>query len=391
MRILHCVEFYHPSVGGTQYVARALAERLARRGHEVTVATSHHPERTAEIIGGVRVASFRISGNLVRGLEGEVDAYHAFLARGGFDVVTLFGSQQWATDVALRGLDALGAAGAKVVFVPTGFSYLFDPAYAAYFARMPEWMRTVDANVFLAERYRDVEFARAHGIANGHLIPNGASEEEFGAPSNIDVRAMLGIPKDHALVLHVGSFTGLKGQEEAIEIFRRARLRRATILLVGDASHRRIWRRCRRRVRLFSASPRRLLDRTSVRAVSLPRDATVAAFQAADLFLFPSNIECSPIVLFEAAAAGTPFLSTDVGNAGEIARWTGAGELLPTTTRDGLAHADLDGSAEALRRLLADAPRRAEMAAAGTRAWRERFTWDGIAARYETLYAGLLR
>ena len=35
MRILHTVEFYHPSVGGTQTVAQLLSERLAALGHEV--------------------------------------------------------------------------------------------------------------------------------------------------------------------------------------------------------------------------------------------------------------------------------------------------------------------------------------------------------------------
>ncbi len=388
MRILHCVESYHPSVGGMQYVARTLSERLVRRGHEVTVATSHHPQRSADTIDGVRIAPFRISGNLVRGLAGEVEAYRAFLAQGAFDVVTLFAAQQWATDVALEQLPALRA---KVVFVPTGFSGLPDPAYAAYFERMPAWMRAVDANVFLAEDYRDVAFARAHGVTRSVLIPNGASEEEFGAPSPIDVRARLGIPRGHTLVLHVGSFTGAKGQPEAIEIFQRAGLRRATLLLVGDAANRRVYRRCRRRAWLERASPLRLFDRTAVRVATLDREATVAAFQAADLFLFPSNVECSPIVLFEAAAAGTPFLSTDVGNAAEIARWTGCGEIMATRTTDGWATAKPDAAAEQLRRLVADGGRRGELAAAGQRAWRERFTWDRIAARYEALYAGLLR
>jgi L-malate glycosyltransferase len=53
-----------------------------------------------------------------------------------------------------------------------------------------------------------------------------------------------------------------------------------------------------------------------------PRE-TVAAYQAADLFLFPSDIERSPVVLFEAMASRTPFLTTAVGNAEEIFGWSG--------------------------------------------------------------------
>jgi glycosyltransferase involved in cell wall biosynthesis len=51
---------------------------------------------------------------------------------------------------------------------------------------------------------------------------------------------------------------------------------------------------------------------------SLSRIETLAAYHQADLFLFPSNIECSPLVLFESIASKTPFLTTDVGNAKEI-------------------------------------------------------------------------
>lgn len=391
MRILHCVESYPPSVGGMQYVVRELSERLVRRGHDVTVATRAHPDRPGEaVVNGVRVVSFGVSGNLVRGLEGDVDAYRRFLAAARFEVVTLFAAQQWATDVAFEQRASLAG---KLVFVPTGFSGLHDPRYAGYFERMPGWMRSADANVFLAERYRDVDFARAHGVPGLTLIPNGAAEEEFGAPSPVDVRARLGVPAGHALVLHVGSFTGEKGQPEALAIFRRAGLRDATLLLVGDPANRKAARRVARRARLHALSPLRLLDRTAVRAVALDRAATVAAFQQADLLLFPSNIECSPIVLFEAAAAGTPFLCTDVGNAGEIARWTGAGELMATRPRgDAYRHVDpdvADGAAR-LAALLRDRPRREAMAARGREAWRARFTWGAIAGEYEALYRGLL-
>src|SRR5207302_2380480 len=63
--------------------------------------------------------------------------------------------------------------------------------------------------------------------------------------------------------------------------------------------------------------------------MDLPRSELVQAFMAADLFVFASNIEYSPLVLFESAAAGTPFLSAPVGNAEEIARWTGGGLICP--------------------------------------------------------------
>jgi glycosyltransferase involved in cell wall biosynthesis len=124
---------------------------------------------------------------------------------------------------------------------------------------------------------------------------------------------------------------------------------------------------------------------------SLARDETVAAYHAADIFLFPSNIECSPLVLFECLASKTPFLTSDAGNAVEIIRWSGAGRLLPTFQDEhGYARADVNSSAKALEDMVADSAARKSMAAAGFSAWRKRFTWDKISLEYESLYKRML-
>jgi glycosyltransferase involved in cell wall biosynthesis len=124
---------------------------------------------------------------------------------------------------------------------------------------------------------------------------------------------------------------------------------------------------------------------------SLPRTDTVAAYMTADLFLFPSNIECSPLVLFECMASRTPFLSTDVGNAAEIADWSQSGLILPTR-RDskGYSKADIAGSVKVLENLYRDEQLRISMAESGFQAWRERFTWGRIAGDYENLYKKLV-
>ena len=65
-------EFYYPSVGGVQEVVRQIAERLVKRGHEVTVATTWLRQRRSREINGVNIEAFRVSGNLVNGIKGEV-------------------------------------------------------------------------------------------------------------------------------------------------------------------------------------------------------------------------------------------------------------------------------------------------------------------------------
>jgi glycosyltransferase involved in cell wall biosynthesis len=145
---------------------------------------------------------------------------------------------------------------------------------------------------------------------------------------------------------------------------------------------------CRRRAKMIGLQSG---GRKRVLVHDLPREEVVAAYHAADVFLLTSSIECSPLVLFEAAASGTPFVSLAVGNAAEIASWTEAGVIVATDySADGFARADPDAVAEAVDELLADPARRARLAAAGRRAWRERFRWDVIAPHYEGLYAELV-
>lgn len=393
-------------------VVRQLSERLVRLGHAVTVATERHPDRSESSMNGVRVVEFVVSGNAANGLAGDVAGYERFLLDSSFDIVVNFAAQQWATDIALPLLPRI--AGRKVL-VPTGFSGLYSRRYGNYFRQLPDYMRQYDMNVFLSDSYRDRQFARKHGINKAILIPNGAAADEFLAP-HPDIRPGLGIPADHFLVLHVGSHTGLKGHEEAMDIFSRAAIEHATLLIVGNEPHNGCGALCRAKAeqmnmsRQFGAAAKRIM------VTSLSRPDTVAAYQAADLFLFPSNIECSPIVLFESMASRTPFLVTDVGNSAEIIGWSGgAGLLLPSAPPAFLprygslssriieklrimlgraddftaVRADIRASAAVLTALHRDAGRRAMMAQAGFTAWQQRFTWENIASAYETLYRRL--
>ncbi|WP_129126147.1 glycosyltransferase family 4 protein [Geomonas oryzae] len=384
LNILHTVEFYHPSVGGMQEVVRQISERLVKLGHRVTVATSEVAQRKDGSLNGVEIRSFNVAGNAVRGITGDAQRYREFLLNADFDVITNFAAQVWPTDLALPLLDRLWPA---KVFVPTGFSALHLRRYRGYFAQMGEFMKKYDMNVFLSDDYRDIEFARSRRVEKIMLIPNGAGADEFAPDHSVTFRKRHGIPEDHFLVLHVGSHTGVKGHAEAIRIFDRARIANATFLLVGNEAGIGCARACRMRERLLGLKEHFAKKGKRLMVKPLDRAETVAAYQQADLFLFPSNIECSPIVLFECMASKTPFLTTDVGNAAEILSWSGGGALLPTRiNRAGFSKAKVADSSLLLEMLYRDKQARLRMAESGHAAWRERFTWEKIALDYEALY-----
>jgi len=416
MKILHTVESYLPARHGMSEVVRQISERLVARGHQVTVATSNDPRRSEEVMDGVRVRGFDVQGKSAIGVWGDVSGYQRFLLDFDPDVIVNFAAQQWATDLTLPLLPRLKA---RKVFVPTGFSALADPMFRAYFASMKDWMRAYDSCVFLSDAYRDIDFAREAGVESIAIIPNGAAAEEFRQPPDPDLRERLGIPKHHQLIIHVAGYLSVaKGQAEAVEIFSRSALEEATLLLICPDFNQSVTRSLTPKqvlkgiyhlvrgkglrgiafptqlqlLRRFNRK-RNSSSRREILGVSLTREDTISAFLEADLLLFPSWIECSPLVLFEAAASRTPFLVTDVGNAAEIIRWTGGGRLLPglrSNDREGSVQADIDAGARCLEDLMADAPARQQMASQAYQAWQQHFTWSRIADQYELLYKCLL-
>ena len=436
MRILIACEFYHPSIGGVQEVMRQVAERLVERGHQVTVATKYLAERKGRQLNGVSIRGFRVSGNLVYGMEGEVEAYKNFVLGSDYDVLMIKAAQQWTFDALIPVLDRITT---RKIFIPCGFSSLYEAEYQVYYRELPNALKKFDRLIFYASNYRDINFARNHDLSKLTVIPNGASKREFNREKDPDFRKRQGIAKDALVLLTVGSLTGMKGHREVLGAFELAELSVAPAVLIlngnetgpssliGRLVH--TWRVMKQVYRrhgslraakwlirpwIFRARLGWLLKRLGYRAippelplkervrrlnrtasgkravlVNLPRDELIQAYLNSDLFVFASNIEYSPLVLFEAAAAGLPFISVPVGNAEEIARWTGAGEICPAKMDErGYIHVDPADLAGCISMLASNAEKRKAYATAGRRSWDEHFTWEKISAMYEQALMG---
>lgn len=382
MKILHTVEFYPPSVGGAQEVVRQLSERMVAAGHDVTVATTALPERTKKAINGVKIIEFDISGNAVVGYQGNPEPYREFLRRSDFDLIMVYAAQQWAADLFFEVMDEVRG---KKVFVPCGFSALFNPDFREYFERMPEILKSFDATVYLSETYRDIKFAREHGVDNIHVIPNGADEREF---SEIDPEDRLAFRSEHGisgpLIVSIGSHTGAKGHSEMLQAFERLPLH-ATFLLIGGESRDGCLKSCQALAREINRPGGK-----RVILADLDRSQTLRSLKAADLFLFLSNVEASPLVLFEAAAAGVPFVTSRAGNSAEIVRWTGGGVAVGgRRLENGKVLPSIWRSTVWMTAFLLLPPWRRKLGRKGRASWQKHFTWGKITAEYLKLYEDL--
>jgi L-malate glycosyltransferase len=388
MKILFTVESYFPAKGGMAEVVKQLAENLTVLGHDITIATHYHDDRERSIRNKIKVVEFYISGNLVTGLKGDIGHYKLFLTTSNYDVILVFAAQQWASDIFFQNIKNIPG---KKIFIPTGFSALYQTKYQEYFDDMKEWLKKFDMNIFHSNDYRDITFARENNIENLTVIPNGANQKEFSEIPAIDIRARLNIPKNNFLILHVGSHTGAKGHAELIKIFKTANIKNSTCLIIGNDSAHGCLKDCRKNERLFKYNIRQKLANKRLILADLSRAETLAAYQEADLFLFPSNVECSPLVLFEAMASKTPFLTSACGNAQEIIDLSNGGILLPTDLDEQQhSHVDIKSSAAILADIHSDNTKRQELGTNGFKAWQKNFTWELIAKKYETLFKSLL-
>ena len=400
MKLLFCCENYPPSIGGVQEVVRQIAERLAEKGHTVTVATGVHPARPMDVmLNGVRVVSFAVSGGLVQGMYGNVEAYQNFVLEGGFDAMMIKAAQQWSFDALIPILNSIKA---RKVFIPCGFSGFSRPAYQDYFKKMPGWMACFDALIFYASDYQDIRLARENGLAGIEILPNGADEREFTDVGIPGFRAEFGVADDDLLLLTVGSINGAKGHWEVARAFELAQLNRpATLILNGNRPRRSkkgmAWQFLREsfqgRLPLAALVSRINKQQGPLKRVimtDLPRADVVRAFQSSDLFVFASHVEYSPLVLFEAIAAGTPFLATPAGNAQEIVQWTGGGVIFQAQ-RSATGHLQPDPVylAREMESLLTDSARLTQLGQSGRRAFTDGgFSWAAIAQRYEAILCG---
>ena len=97
---------------------------------------------------------------------------------------------------------------------------------------MKTFIHDYDMNVFLSDNYRDINFARENKVAKQCIITNGAGEDEFLGKSEINVRKEIGIASDSFLILHVGSFTAVKGHKEALDMFLKSNVKNIEMLSV---------------------------------------------------------------------------------------------------------------------------------------------------------------
>jgi D-inositol-3-phosphate glycosyltransferase len=215
----------------------------------------------------------------------------------------------------------------------------------------------------------------------GHLapitvIPGGVDLERFRPLPREAARAALGLDPGERVVLFVGRIQRLKGLEILVRAFARLDDPRGKLMIVGGQPG--TSQEARELSRLQHLAAKLGIAEQTHFVGAVPHADLPMYYSAADVSAMPSSYESFGLVAVESLACGTPVVATRVGGLTSIIRDGETGLLVPWR--------DAELFAEQLRRVLQDAPFRAQLASRARQSVLE-YGWDRIADEHLALYA----
>ena len=393
MRILHVIPSFAPAwrYGGPIFAAVSLTRELARRGHDVTVATTNVdgpgeldvPLNRPVPMDGVDVWYFPIQRPRWYHFSAPMGRALSRLVRES-DVVHIHSIFLWPTTVAAFWCRRLGVP--YLVHVPgsldpVSLAKRYEGLRASAASRTKKWiyLKTLGrrdlggaAALHLTSEV-ELESARRLRFSNGRLIPLGADPPPPpGVNDRASVQRQYPSLQGRKIILFLARLHRIKGLDVLAEAAKSLAESRDDFSLVVAGSG----------APGYEAEVRELVDRCGLSERTVFTGMVVGEdkwqlLRAADVFVLPSRHESFGVAVVEAMASGTPVVVSDqVGIHREIDE---AGAGLVTT----LDPADVAG---AIGRLLDDPDAAERMGRAGEALAARRYSWERVATDVEALY-----
>lgn len=410
MKILICCENFYPSIGGVQEVVYQIASRLIEYNHKVTIATSNIMDRKFDTYKRIKLKEFKIHGNYITGIKGEKNKYQDYILQSNFDYIFIYAAQQWTFDLVLDILDEIKT---KIIFVPCGFSALNIFFYKKYFLKIRKEINKFNHIIFHTKKYQDFYFLKEKLHKNKYsIIPNGANLKEF---NNLKTKKFyknkFNLDNDF-VILSNSSLSYDKGQLSISKIMNKIKTeKKITLFINANISKYKTKNLFIFIISLIKIIARFILFREikyspilifiilkfkafisifskkfTFKLVDLPRSDLVNLYKASDLFIFPSRVEYCPLVIYESMAAGTAFISSNVGNVESIVDEYKCGLICKSIKKHGLSNIDHDDFVSKINFLISNEKIRNKLAYLGRNAFLNKFHWDQIFIEYKKLF-----
>ena len=371
MRILHTAGTYTPSRDGVAEVVRQISERVAALGHEVHVATvKSGGQKPEETLNGVQVHRFAAGGDKASGFNGNIEGYCRFVRDGGWDLMVDHCAQIWCTDAVV---DEIGKFRWPSLLVTHGLSGFGKTAFDPYFRELAYHIGGYARWISISRDTEESEFASAFRLVPPVFINNGVDPVEWAAPT-LCLREQWRIG-EKPWIVNVSNHNPFKGHAKFFSLARKLAPLGARFTIVGGNYGMRRFGLGRFGLKggcYYTCFIKEKLFRTIDLAVNIPRNEVVSALKEADVLVSTSNWEANSVVILEAMAAGTPWVSFDVGSARH-----NCGGLIAGNSEELEAKVSL---------LIKDPGLRASLANEGIARIRDQHCWDDIVSRYYSLY-----
>ncbi len=382
---MHVVPYFYPAwaYGGIPRVAYELSKELAKRGHDVTVYTTdvldqdsrYHKSGKEAIVDGIKVHYFKNLSNTL------AYNYQVFLPIGflkfvkesvsGFDILHFHGHRHLLNNIV------------HYYALKNRKPYIFSGHGTVLRIERRVWIKVVFDKIFGKQILRDAAYFVAVSENESEQYEKmGVGKERVDVIYNgIDVNAYNILPQknnfrrkynliDKKVVLYLGKITPRKGLDFLVRAFSELKKDDTVLVIAGNDMG------FKKKV-VEVIEERSVADKVIFTGL-LVREEKLAAYQDADVLVYPAINEIFGLVPFEAIMCGTPVIITDDCGCGEIIGKEDIGYLV--------RYNDVSGLKDRIAEVLEERKVALEKVEWGKRFIRNNLNWERIGEKYEDIY-----
>jgi glycosyltransferase involved in cell wall biosynthesis len=385
MKILQITPYFYPawSYGGIPRVVYELSRALVKKGHDVTVCTTDvfnqdsrcNQSGKEAIVDGIKAHYFKNLSNTL------AYNYQIFLPVGlgrfiqrtisGFDIIHFHGHRNF-----LNNIVHYYAIENKKPYILSGHGtvlrierrifakVIFDKVFGKQILR--------DAVHFIAVSENEVKQYEQMGIEEEKItvIYNGIDSDAYDIlPQKNSFREKYNLT-GKKIILYLGKITPRKGLDFLVKAFSELKRDDTVLVIVGNDMG------FKKKV-VEIVEERSVADKVIFTGLLIGEEKR-AAYQDADMLVYPAIYEIFGLVPFETIMCGTPVIVTDDCGCGEIIGKEGIGYTVK--------YNDVYGLRDKITEVLFDRQTAMQKTEMGKRFVRDKLSWEKLVSRYEEIY-----
>ncbi len=330
MRILLIIYGKYPSKNGVAVVTQYLAEGMQTKGNSVCVMSLRQEgDEYESVINGVRVVRFNVKYSLLKRPCGELGKIEKYIRDSEYDVVVFECMQTPFVDYLLPKLKTIPSTmvlhshdfsglylssfkwkGDLRNTIANSYNYFIWKNYYSNF--VSKYINNFHSVICLADICRDYSYLERYYSGQKCVLSNAVEEiffDEEVLRSNTNEK---GINK---YLISVANYGNIKNQIGILKEYYRSRSSQEYAMVFCGSTNNEYYRKILKEKKKLDG---KFGMRTVQFLVGLERKKIPALMKNASLYLCGSYWEAYSVSLIEAMATGTPFISTDVGNAKKL-------------------------------------------------------------------------